>query len=77
MHLPVDVPASSGEARLEILDAANRLVRRFDLLAGAMRQSRVDWDGTNDHGAHCAPGVYRACLVAGDTRQTVRIARVP
>ena len=77
MHLPVDVPASAGDARLEIVDAANQVVRRFELRSGATGRTRVDWDGANDHGAPCAPGVYRAYLVAGDSRQYVRIARVP
>jgi hypothetical protein len=77
MHLPVAVPAAAADARLEIVDAANQVVRRFELRAGATSTTRVDWDGANDHGARCAPGVYRAWLVAGDTRQYVRIARVP
>ena len=77
MHLPVDVPAAAGDARLEIVDAANQVVRHFELHPGVLGQVRIDWDGANDHGAACAPGVYRAWLVAGDSRQFVRIARVP
>jgi len=45
MHLPVDVPAAAGDARLEIVDAANQVVRRFELRSGATGQTRVDWDG--------------------------------
>ena len=77
MHLPVQVPAAAGDARLEIVDAANQVVRRFPLYPGATSTTRVDWDGTNEHGAPCAPGVYRAWLVTGGARQFVRIARVP
>jgi hypothetical protein len=77
MHLPVEVPLSASDARLDILDAASQVVRRFPLSPGVTSTIRVDWDGTNEHGAPCAPGVYRAWLVAGDTRQFVRIARIP
>jgi hypothetical protein len=77
MHLPVEVPVGGAEARIEIVDAGGRVVRRFDVRPGGFASVRVDWDGTNDAGLACAPGVYRACLVAGSTRQTVRVARVP
>ena len=77
MHLGVEVPLGAEAARLEIVDAANQVVRRFDVHAGVGGIALVQWDGTNDRGVHCAPGVYRACLVAGDTREFVRLARAP
>ena len=77
MHVPIVVPTASHDAHLEILDSANRLVRRFDVPAGSVATVHVDWDGTNGSGATCAPGVYRAWLVAGQTRALVRLARVP
>ncbi len=77
MHLGVEVPIGAEAARLEIVDAANQVVRRLDVHAGVGGIALLHWDGTNERGARCAPGVYRACLVAGDVRQFVRIARTP
>ena len=77
MHVPIAVPTGAHEAHLDILDQANRLVRRLDVPAGSVATVHVDWDGTNGSGAPCAPGVYRAWLVAGSTRVFVRVARVP
>jgi hypothetical protein len=77
MHMVVEVPAGSAGARLEIVDGVNQLVRRFDVSAAAGGLVQINWDGTNGSGAGCAPGVYRAWLVVGDTRSYVRIARVP
>ncbi len=76
-HLPIEVPVHSGDARVEIVNAANQVVRHLALPPRALGFSQLDWDGRNDQGLPCAPGVYRALLVAGDVRQTVRVARVP
>lgn len=77
MHLPVAVPASGGAARLELLDGAGRTVRRFDLSGLAPGVRDVTWDGLNDAGRSCAPGVYRAVLVAPGVTKSAFVARVP
>jgi len=76
-HLPIQAPATAGDARLEILDGAGHVVRRLAIRSGASGPLLVDWDGANDHGVACAPGVYHAWLVAGRTRQVVAVARLP
>ena len=76
-HLPFQSALDGSSARVEIFDGANQLVRRFDLGGGSAGASQLDWDGRNDHGAICAPGVYRVQLTSGDVRQSLRVARVP
>lgn len=77
MRIPVAVPAGGGAARLDLLDGAGRLVRRFDLSGLAPGIREVTWDGANDAGRPCAPGVYRAVLVAPGATRAARVARVP
>jgi hypothetical protein len=77
VHIPVEVPAGGADARIEIIDGANQLVRRIELARGSVPLILVDWDGRNAHGEPCAPGVYVAWLVSGDARQFVRIGWVP
>lgn len=76
-RLPIEVPAAAREAHLDILDGGNQLVRRFEVTGASVGITELVWDGTNAAGRPCAPGVYRAWLVAGGVRQLVRIARVP
>jgi hypothetical protein len=77
VQVPLEVPPGAGAARLQILDGGGQLVREFDVPPGFTGLTRIAWDGTNGRGRECAPGVYRACLIAGNARQFVRIARVP
>lgn len=76
-RIPVEIPASARTARIDVLDGGNQLVRRFEVAGASFGVSEVVWDGNNAAGQPCAPGVYRAWLIAGDERQMVRIARVP
>lgn len=76
-RLPIEVPASAKEAHVDLVDGGNQLVRRFEVTGASFGVTEIVWDGTNTHGQPCAPGVYRAWLIAGDVRQLVRIARVP
>lgn len=76
-RVPIEVPASAQQAHLDILDGGNQLVRRFDVAGASFGLTEVVWDGRNGAGQPCAPGVYRAWLIAGDVRQMIRIARVP
>ena len=77
VRFPVEVPAGAGAATIDILDAAGQRVRRLAVPSGMALLVEVTWDGRNDAGAPCAPGVYRAWLAAGGTRQMVRVARLP
>ena len=76
-RLPIEVPASAKEAHVDLVDGGNQLVRRFEVTGASFGVTEIVWDGTNANGRPCAPGVYRAWLIAGDVRQLVRIARVP
>ena len=76
-RLPIEVPASAKEAHVDLVDGGNQLVRRFEVTGASFGVTEIVWDGTNATGRLCAPGVYRAWLIAGDVRQLVRIARVP
>jgi len=76
--LPLTVPqAGAAGAVLDIVDSGGHRVRRIDLGGLGSGAQNVTWDGSNDAGRAVAPGVYRAWLIAGDTRQTVRLVRVP
>jgi hypothetical protein len=76
VRFPVEL-AGAGNARLDIVDAAEHLVRRLDLSGLGPGRHEVQWDGRNVAGRLVAPGPYRAWLVAGDLRRGVRVLRVP
>ena len=73
--IPVGLMAA-GSARVDLVDAAGHLVRRLELRQVSGPQAVV-WDGTNDAGRTVAPGPYRAWLVAGDLRRSIRLVRIP
>jgi len=76
--LPLDVPPSGPfDAIVEIQDAAGQHVRTLRVAGATPGPYAIDWDGQNDAGRACAPGVYRAWLQVGDVRQLVRFARKP
>lgn len=77
VHMPIEVPAAPGDAHLEIVDSGGQRVRRLEVGRSVVGVVEVDWDGRNESGQLCAPGVYRAWLVAPGTRQAVAVARVP
>lgn len=83
---PVSIPVElvdAATARVDIVDAAGRLVRRLDdelqgLDVGDVSgHTEVEWDGKNDAGRAVAPGPYRAWLIAGDVRRSTLLVRVP
>ena len=76
VRIPVEL-VNAGVARVDVVDAAGHLVRRLDLQALAPGHQEVGWDGRNDAGRAVAPGPYRAWLVAGDVRRSMRLVRVP
>jgi len=76
--IPVTIPqAGAGSAVIDIIDSGGHRVRRIDLAGLGTGVQSVVWDGRNDAARVVAPGVYRAWLIAGNTRQTVRLVRVP
>jgi len=77
VHLPLSAPASAGNASVQIQDAGGRVVWHRDLGSLASGPMVVDWNGTNDAGRDVAPGVYTAWLIAGRTRMSVKLVRVP
>ena len=76
-RLPISLPSAAGAVRLEIRDENDLLVRRIDVSDRAGARGQVAWDGRNDTGQLCAPGVYRAWLIRGESKRMVRVARVP
>ncbi len=77
-HIPIIVPAlGASRVTMDIIDSGNHRVRRIELsnLLGGRRE--IVWDGLNDAGQTCAPGVYRGWLMNAKDRQTIRIVRVP
>jgi hypothetical protein len=78
VRIPVVIPANaSGDLTVQILDSAGRQVRHLVLSSPTPGTMEVTWDGLNDAGRPTAPGVYRAWLVTGGTRSSVRLLRVP
>ena len=78
VRIPVVVPASaSGSVTVQILDSGGSQVRHLMIANPIPGSTEVTWDGMNDAGRATAPGVYRGWLVAGDTRSSVRLVRVP
>ncbi len=73
--LPVTVAGGGGS--IDIVDGGRRLVRHIDLGSYATGSQNVVWDGLNDAGRPVAPGFYTAWIVAGGTRQSVKLVRVP
>lgn len=78
VRIPVMVPATGVSLLiLDIRDSGNRLVRRLDLSRLTPGPHTATWDGRNFAGRDVAPGAYRAWLIAGDLRQSVRLLRLP
>ena len=77
MRIPIEIPASGGSAHVLLLDGAGRQVRRFELGGSPAGIDVIAWDGMNDAGRPCVPGVYRAVLIAPGASKSVNVARVP
>ena len=76
--MPLEVPPTGPfDATVEIQDAAGQHVRTLRIAGASPGSTTLRWDGRNDAGRACAPGVYRAWLKAGDRRQLVRFVRTP
>jgi len=78
LSMPVLVPTThSGRATIEIVDSGRHTVRRIDLNGLTPGPQTIQWDGLNDSGRPVSPGVFTAWLIAGDTRLSVKLVRVP
>jgi hypothetical protein len=78
VNIPVTAPSGGlTSVSVEILDSGNRRVRRMEIGSLPAGGQNIVWDGRNDAGRLCAPGVYRGWVIAGDTRESFRLVRVP
>jgi len=75
-RIPVAAPAAAVTA-VEVVDAGGQRVRRLEAALSAPGLTEFVWDGRNQAGQLCAPGVYRAWLIADGVRQSIRLARLP
>lgn len=57
--------AAAGPARIDIVDAAGRLVRSWTERGARSGAGVVSWDGRDGEGRRLPPGVYRARLSSG------------
>ncbi|MBM3317708.1 MAG: hypothetical protein FJY75_07630 [Candidatus Eisenbacteria bacterium] len=58
--------AGAAYPRIEIFDAAGRLVRSLAGRAGPAARGTIQWDGRDSGGRRVPPGVYQGRLTAGD-----------
>lgn len=77
---PVCMPLSGTGAgmSIDIVNGGGFRIRHLDVTsAPRCPDGSVRWDGRNDAGAEVAPGVYRAWLVDGDQRSSIKLVRQP
>jgi hypothetical protein len=74
--IPIVMPETAVAAVVDVVTSGGVRVRRIEVPPSSGRQEVV-WDGRNDAGRLVAPGAYRAWLIAGDTRTSIRLLRVP
>jgi hypothetical protein len=76
--LPLSVPpAGPFDAIVEIQDGAGEHVRTLRVTGAAPGAYALAWDGRNDAGRNCAPGVYRAWLRTDGQAKLVKLLRTP
>src|SRR5262245_31970851 len=76
--VPLEVPAAGPyDAVVEIQDAAGQHVRALRVTNATPGTNALVWNGRNDAGRVCAPGVYRAWLRVGGESKLVRMLRTP
>ena len=66
----------AGPVRLGAFDVAGRLVRTLADGPWPAGEHRIVWDGSDDHGATLAPGIYFVSLEAERSRTTRRVVRL-
>jgi len=76
--LPLAVPgAGPYDAIVEIQDAAGQHVRTLHVNGAPPGAYSLAWDGRNDAGRACAPGVYRVWVRAGGQAKLTKLLRTP
>ena len=76
--IPLSVPgAGPYDALVEIQDAAGQHVRTLHVNGAPPGAYSIAWDGRNDAGRNCAPGVYRVWLRAGGQTKLTKLLRTP
>ena len=66
----------AGSVRVDVLDAAGRMVRRLHDAPLAAGAHRLAWDGRTDDGTRAAPGVYLCRLSFGGDTRVQRLTRL-
>jgi len=66
----------AAHVQLEAFDLAGRRVRSFVNADLAPGRHHLEWDGTDEHGAQLASGIYFVHLDAGDLHTTSRIVLI-
>lgn len=67
--------AAPARAGVSVYDAVGRHVRVL-LAAGVRSESRVSWDGRDDRGRECPPGIYLVRLAGPDAGETMRVLKL-
>jgi hypothetical protein len=75
--VPLFVSGTARDGVVDILNSAGERMRRLELNAMSSGPAVVRWDGRNEAERPVAPGVYTAWLIAGPTRASVKLMRVP
>lgn len=63
--IPAGMTLSAGDLRCGVYDAAGRLVRALAMASGAGPALDFEWNGTDQQGRRCGPGVYVVRTEAG------------
>ena len=66
----------AAHVQLDAFDLTGRRVRSFVNAELAPGRHRIEWDGTDQHGAHLASGIYFLHLDAGDLHTSSRIVLI-
>ena len=76
--VPVTTSGTGAGEYIDIMSSGGFRIRRLEI-ASAPRcpDGSVRWDGRNDAGAEVAPGIYRAWLVQGERKASIKLVRQP
>jgi len=77
VSIPLFVSGTARNGVVDIFNCAGQRMRRLELNAMSSGPAVVRWDGRNQAERPVAPGVYTAWLIAGPSRASVKLMRVP
>lgn len=69
MRAAVNVPASTNNVSVDIVDSAGQVVRHLDLGPQGAGLAQLSWDGTTATGGQAAPGTYTVNATALESGQ--------